>query len=292
MNNPANSDSDNQNRQEQTDQHHRTLFQKFYEIVAPKFLPAFGVLFVLAIGIAFSPNKPGAWFTGSLAFIFLLLFVFEIVRSHNLSTIIKRSIYILLGVAIIVCLIVGMIKLFPTEPSSSTSNLISSTAKSDTLYLPLPTDTSTRKAIPVAHPSNNPSKKQKKNPTIIHDTVVVSPKYFNIHPQNQSGGAVIGENNGTVNIDGSFPSVRVLLPPTSQNYPVGSLFGTDYDLIISSMTPLRGFRVRAWSPSIKSVQILPANGTGFIDGGGPDTMIPGYSTAPLRDALGKYRVRV
>ena len=110
-------------KQENPDNDLRGVIKKIYQVISPFFLPSAGVLILTSIPAFIASANSIGWFLVSLAVSNFFLFILEAAHSHNLSSkSLKRVLYLLLSVCIIISMSFGIWKL-----------LIGDSPKKDTL---------------------------------------------------------------------------------------------------------------------------------------------------------------
>ncbi len=125
MNDTTDSNSNDKNSKDKSKSNKWLFFKKVYQFIAPKFLGASGVLFALAISLFATDGKAWGWFSISLAIIFFLLFILELIRTHIFTYKVKFTISILLILAIFATAIFGITQLLPTKSSPSIQQTLS-----------------------------------------------------------------------------------------------------------------------------------------------------------------------
>ena len=175
------------------------FFKHIYEIIAPRFLPAFGVMFVTAIVLGFSGSPSGAWFCGCISLVFLLLFFLEHIRIHdNFTLSIKKRFYLGFTMAIIFSFVFGIQKLFQEQDMIVKKSIEPKTQSKEPVYAISRID-STNHSVPTDSIKVKPRKKTKlqiKAEQVKHDTIINAPN--SVISINQQGGITAH----TVNIDG------------------------------------------------------------------------------------------
>lgn len=199
MNETSDRNPDGEHSNRKAEPRYWIFFKHIYEIIAPRFLPAFGVMCVTAIVLGFSGSPSGAWFCGCISLVFLLLFILEHIRIHDNFTLnIKKRFYLGFTVAIVISLVFGILKLFQEQdiivkksigPIIQSKESVQANSRIDSTKHYVPTDS-------IKVKPRKKAKLQVKAEQAKHDTIINAPN--SVISINQQGGITAH----TVNISG------------------------------------------------------------------------------------------